>query len=165
MPETPLLLTADEYERHIAELRELRRILESDLPALLRDAKAFVASDASEEIAQIEEDHAVVRARIDFLRTLLDEATVLPVDADPELATVGRAIDVEYVRTGRVRSYVLEGSVPYGARGISARSPVGAALMGRRSGEQVEVELPDGRREALRIVAVRDPRRQEAAAA
>lgn len=161
---SPLLLTADEFERRRGELRELRRIRDADLPQLLRAAKTFVDSDASEEIAQIAEDHAVVLVRIAWLERLLDEAAVLAPGADPQLATVGRAVDVEYVRTGRRKTYVLAGTVPHGPQGVSARSPVGAALMGRTGGEVVEVELPGGRVEALRILAVRDPGREASAA-
>ena len=40
---------------------------------------------------------------------------------------------------------------------MSARSPVGQALMGRRVGDVVAVELPTGRVEELRIVAIAPP--------
>jgi transcription elongation GreA/GreB family factor len=37
---------------------------------------------------------------------------------------------------------------------VSVRSPVGRALMGRRAGDVVAIELPSGRVESLQIVAV-----------
>jgi transcription elongation GreA/GreB family factor len=40
---------------------------------------------------------------------------------------------------------------------VSVSSPVGAALIGRRPGEAVEIELPGGSSRQLEIVAVSRP--------
>jgi transcription elongation factor GreA len=164
MPD-PLLLTAAEHARYRSELRELYHIRDRDLPRLLRDARSFAASDATEEMMQIEDDHAVVQARIEWLEELLGESTIVADDADERIATLGRAVEVEYLRTGRMKTFVLAGSAASrGAGTVSARSPVGRALMGRTSGDVVAVELPGGRTEQLRVVAVR-PAPSEAEAA
>jgi transcription elongation factor GreA len=153
---TPILTRA-EYERYRRELDELRRVRDRDLPALLRDARGFVANDATEEIAQIRDDHAAVEARIARIDRLLAEATVFE-DADPSDGRVvpGRAVTVRYVRTGAVTSYIV-GTGGDGAK-VSAQSPVGQALMGRRAGDVVSVALPSGRSEEIEIVSVRTRR-------
>jgi hypothetical protein len=46
---------------------------------------------------------------------------------------------------------------------LTARSPVGQALMGRRAGDVVSAELPAGGIESLRIVAIMPPLAAEAA--
>jgi transcription elongation GreA/GreB family factor len=46
---------------------------------------------------------------------------------------------------------------------VSARSPVGRSVMGRRAGDIVSVELPSGRVESLRIVAIAPPLTADAA--
>jgi transcription elongation GreA/GreB family factor len=38
---------------------------------------------------------------------------------------------------------------------VSAVSPVGAALLGRRRGERVTVELPKGRKLKLQVLAIK----------
>ena len=150
-----VLLTAAEHRRFAAELTELQRIRDRDLPDLLRNARTFVAEDALEEIAQIREDDAFVRARIAHLEDLLADAAVAAGSEAAHIATLGRTVDVQYLRTGRVRRFRLAGSVASAADGaVSARSPVGRALMGRAEGDVVSVELPNGRAEELRLLAV-----------
>src|SRR5690242_10172361 len=66
-------------------------------------------------------------------------------------------------RMRRARGFVSADAAGGDARSVSARSPVGRALMGRRAGDVVSVDLPSGRVEALRIVAVTAPPAVEAA--
>jgi transcription elongation factor GreA len=151
-----LLLSAAEYARYRSELDELRRSRDRDLPQLLRDARTYVVNDAIEEIAQIEDDDAIVRARIGWLQDLLDDATVVADGEAAHVATLGRAVEVEYMRTGKRRRFVLAGSAASGGpRTVSARSPVGQAVMGRATGDVVTAELPGGRIEELRLLSVR----------
>lgn len=152
----PPLLTPDEYERYGEELERLREIRDRDLPGLLREARTFVANDAAEEIIQIREDQAVVDARIGRLEVLLATAQVIDGDLAPHVVTLGRSVEVEYLRTGKVANYRIAGVPPSsaGEGTVSAASPIGAALMGRSPGDIVAVELPHGRVENLRVVSV-----------
>src|SRR5215213_7086923 len=76
-PNSASLITRADYEQYRADLQELRRVRDRDLPELLRDARGFVASDAEEEIAQIRDDHVFVDARIAHLDALLRHAEVI----------------------------------------------------------------------------------------
>ena len=150
-----LLLTPVEYDAWVQELERLTEIRDRDLPALLRDARSFVAGDAAEEIIQIHEDQVVVDDRIRRLEGLLRSAHVIEDDLAPEVATLGRSVEVEYLRTGKVRTYRIAGiPAECGSGTVSAASPLGAALMGRSPDDIVAVELPGGRVEELRIIAV-----------
>src|SRR5215217_7256877 len=155
-PKSASLLTRADYERYRADLRELRRVRDRDLPELLRDARGFVASDAEEEIAQIREDHVFVESRIAQLEGLLRDAQVIADSEAPGIAFPGRIVDVEYTRSGKQATYRIA-SPGSGARPgtVSAGSPVGQGLIGRGRGDRVSVELPSGRAEELRVVAVR----------
>src|SRR3954469_5290870 len=88
------LLTRADYEQCRADLEELRRVRDRDLPELLRDARGFVASDADEEIGQIRDDHVFVEGRIAHLEALLLEARVMGDSAAPDVAFPGRIVDV-----------------------------------------------------------------------
>jgi transcription elongation factor GreA len=149
-----VLLTAAEYKALHEELARLRDLRTHELPRRLREAKSFVGADASEEIAQIQDEQDVVNARIARLDVLLRTARVVG-DHASDVVSVGHAVEVEYLASGRVLTYHVSGagySMQPGA--LSARSPVGVALLGRRPGETVAVELPNGRLEALRILSV-----------
>src|SRR5215210_5875168 len=157
-PNSALLLTRADYEQYRADLQELRRVRDRDLPELLRDARGFVASDAEEEIAQIRDDHVFVESRIAQLEALLRDAQVLIDTEAPGMAFLGRIVEVENTRSGERTSYRIAGAGVAGEPGtVSAGSPVGRALIGRVRGDVVRVELPGGRAEELRIVAVRQP--------
>ena len=74
-------------------------------------------------------------------------------------AAVGLGTTVEYVELpeGRPRTVTL--AHPIGAdagRGrISVLSPVGRALLGRRPGSAIEIALPSGRMQRIKVVSVR----------
>jgi transcription elongation factor GreA len=155
-PNSASLLTRADYEQHRAHLDELRRVRDRDLPKLLRDARGFVASDAEEEIAQIRDDHVFVEARIAQLEALLRDAHVIGDSEAPDVAFPGRVVDVEYTRNGKQATYRIASAGSAARPGtVSAGSPVGQGLIGRAGGDRVSVELPNGRAEELRIVAVR----------
>jgi transcription elongation factor GreA len=153
-PQAPLLTPA-EYGAYLRRLEDLREIRDRDLPELMRDARSFVASDAAEEVVQIQEDFAVVDGRIARLEELIRTARV--VHAGPaDVVCPGRTVEVEYLRTATVTSYRVAGTPPTSDIGTaSAASPMGRAIIGRCAGDLVTVRLPAGRVEQLRILAVR----------
>jgi transcription elongation factor GreA len=149
------LLTPEEYELYRAQLADLHRIRDRDLPELLRQARGFVANDAVEEISQIQEDQIVVDARIAQLESLLREARVITArEFADDVAAIGRTVTVRYRGTGTLATYHLRGSAGTDGRTVSAGSPVGRALLGRLPGDAVSVELPGGRVEELEVLAV-----------
>jgi transcription elongation factor GreA len=159
-----VILGASEFAEYEQELGRLRAVRARDLPARFRRAREYVGADAAEEIAHIQEDSAVIGARIARLEDLLRTAIVLPEVPGQGVATLGCTVEVEYERTGRRASYRLDGIASGGdARSVSARSPVGRALMGRRAGDVVSVDLPSARVESLQIVAIISPPAADAA--
>lgn len=150
-----LLLGAAEYVAYEDELLRLRGIRDRELPERLRQARGFVAADAAEEIAHIQEERTVMDARIARLEDLLHTATVIPDGAASDLVTLGTTVEVAYPRKRRRATYRLGGTASASdARVVSARSPVGRALMGRRAGDVVAAHLPGGRIEHLEILGV-----------
>jgi transcription elongation factor GreA len=135
------------YEEHQRELQSLRRIRDRDLPRQFRDLRGFVASDAADEMVGLHEDQALVERRIARLEELLRAARSLIDDAPSGVVALGRTVDVEDLRTGKVMRYrLVERGAPatHGQATVSAASPTGQALIGRSSGDVVKVTLPDG---------------------
>ena len=78
------------------------------------------------------------------LRSILERAHVLPLG---ERAIVGSHLRVRYVDGDSARyELVVPTEVDTEAGRISFESPVGAALMGTRAGDEVEVVTPAGAR-------------------
>jgi transcription elongation factor GreA len=158
VPSVGLVLRASEYAQYEHEVDRLRATRARSLPERLRQARGYVSADTAEEIAHIHEEHAVMDARIARLEELLRTATVIADGPDDDVATLGCAVEVEYERTGRRATYRLSGiAAAADGRSVSARSPVGQALMGSRAGDVVSVELPSGRVERLRIATITPP--------
>jgi transcription elongation factor GreA len=159
-----LVIGASEFAEYERELHRLRAIRDREVPDRMRQARGFVAADTAEEIAHIQDDHVVSDARIARLEDLLRMATVLLDGPADGVVTLGCTVEVEYERTGRRASYRLNG-IASGTddRSVSARSPVGRAVMGRRAGDVVSVQLPSGRVESLQIVAITPPLAADAA--
>jgi transcription elongation factor GreA len=138
---------------HEAELLRLRGIRDRELPERLREARRFVAADTAEEIAHIQEERTVMDARIARLEDLLHTATVVPDGPASDLVTLGVTVEVAYPRKRGRATYRLTGTASASdGRSVSARSPVGRALMGRRAGDLVSAHLPGGRIEQLEIL-------------
>jgi transcription elongation factor GreA len=150
----PLALTRREYERYQEQLRDLRDRRAVELREQLREVRTYVSSDASEEMQQILEDQAYTEARITELEDLLRTAVVVDDDEAGDVVRVGSAVELEWLSTGRRATYHLSGTGGNGTNSISARSPVGAMLLGRRVDDVATVTLPNGRSERLRVLSV-----------
>lgn len=157
-------ISASEFAEYEQQLGRLRAVRARDLPDRFRQAREYAGADAAEDIAHIREDSAVIDARIARLEDRLRTAVVVPDGRSDGVATLGSIVEVAYERTGRRATYRLNG-IPSGggARSVSARSPVGRALMGGRAGDVVSVDLPSGRVESIRIVAITTPPAEDAA--
>lgn len=151
-------LTADEWERYTTELGELRERRAQDVPEQMRQVRDFVTEDAVEELVQLQNSHAAMDLRIARLEDLLLDCDIVPSDVDGSAVTVGCTVVVEYLRTGRSAQFHLVGlgaPVRSEARYVSARSPVGQAVLGRVVDDIVTVALPTGAQEVLRIACIR----------
>jgi transcription elongation factor GreA len=103
------------------------------------------------------EDQAHLETRIKRLREHRRNALIVDSNTEDAAFSFGRTAEVLDEASGAVHTWTLVGSteanIPQGK--LSAQSPVGKALLGRRAGETVEVQTPGGARRYLvqRLVA------------
>lgn len=151
--EDPECLVSPEGRRRLeSQLAELRALRDGDLRDRMRVAQA--GGDADEQLA-IREEEAVVSARIAAVERLLGRARVVdPDEVDEGVVVLGATVALRDAASGRTHEHVLVGMHEADQpRAMSVASPVGRAVIGRRPGETVEVELPDGRSRRLTIVS------------
>jgi len=98
---------------------------------------------------------------MDMDRVMDEDNVILARAADesrmePNRAAVGSVVSYEELasRTRRAVTLTPPGLANPAAGLVSVLSPVGRALLGRRSGEEVDAELPDGRALRLRVAGV-----------
>jgi transcription elongation factor GreA len=141
-------------ERDLASLRAERH----EIPARLRIAREFGDTANNDEHQAIREEEAVLAARIARLEDVLARATDVDHAGIDDSVTIGASVTVVDVDTREKLDYVVGSAHGALSRGtVSALSPVGRALRGRRVGERVSVQLPHGRRREFRLCEIRPP--------
>lgn len=142
-------------ERELASLHAERR----EIPARLRIAREFGDTANNDEHQAIREDEAVLAARIARLEDILARATEVDHTDVDDSVTIGSSVTVVDVDTQEKRDYAIGSAHGALSRGtVSALSPVGQALLGRRVGDLVSVQLPHGRRRKFKLCEIRPPR-------
>jgi transcription elongation factor GreA len=152
----PVTIAAREaLERDLSSLRAEQR----EIPARLRIAREFGDSANNDEHQAIREEEAVLAARIARLEDILIRTAVVERDNADDSVTIGSSVSVVDVDTGERLEYVIGSAHGVLSRGtVSALSPVGRALLGRRVGETASIQLPRGRRKKLELREIRHPR-------
>jgi transcription elongation factor GreA len=164
-PATGAISTSDEVlvtaaarralERNLARLRVEQRAI----PARLRVAREFGDMANNDEHLAIREEEAVLASRIARLEDILSRATEVHHAPAEESVTIGSTVTVLDVDTQEKLEYVIGSAHGVLSRGtVSALSPVGRALLGRRVGERAAVQLPHFRRRELELSDIRHPR-------
>ena len=151
-PITPTGLIALEAEIKELETAGRRAMAERILAAReLGD----LSENADYHIAK--EDQAHLETRIKSLRERRLNAVIVETDAEDAAFAFGRTAEVLDEESGKVLTWTIVGSTEadLGQGKLSAQSPVGKALLGRRAGESVEVQTPRGGRvyRVQRVVA------------
>ena len=148
-------MTQEGYERLQSELLTLTTTARRELAERLRDARAAGANPAENgDLIDALDESALLEQRIGELTSRLATARVAAPAAHDGVAAIGTRVSLR-TRDGEMLHYELVGAGeadPARWR-ISISSPVGEAIVGRRAGDQVDIEAPR-RRVRVELVAV-----------
>jgi transcription elongation factor GreA len=140
-------LTRQGYDRLKSELDQLlaeQQEREAQMEDLYRDPDRNNDEEAAEfEVRTMKE---YVDERIGHLRYVLERADVMQEDLDPQRINAGDRVIVWDLQVRQEHTFNLVSGEEVGITedGVSVDSPVGKALLGRRSGDTIEIEVPDG---------------------
>jgi transcription elongation factor GreA len=155
MPEKQTFLTREGKAKLLAEMEFLRHTKRPEVTERIHQAIEQGTSDDNAELEAAKNEQAFVEGRIHTLENLLASATLIDSNhAAGEAIRLGSTVTVRD-QDGSEVVWTIVGSAeasPKNGR-ISNESPVGRALMGRKSGEKVTVQVPAGATEYA-IVAV-----------
>jgi transcription elongation factor GreA len=142
------LITPAGLSRLTDQLAHLKSAGRAEVTQRLREAFARGAGvNASAEYQAARDDQALLEWRIAELETRLELVRVAEADPDNGMVDVGELVRLRDLDSSAWVEYEVVGPLeadPVAGR-ISAASPLGRALLGRRKGEAVEVEAPGGR--------------------
>jgi transcription elongation factor GreA len=128
---------ADALREELAGLEGPRRV---EIVAAIKKAREFGDLSENFEYHAAKNEQGLLEARIRTLRSRLDGAQIVE-EASSDAVGIGSVIDVED-DTGQTMT--VEISAVGGAGTVSPTSPLGAALLGRKVGETVDVQAPRG---------------------
>ncbi len=130
----------DELYRRIHEEREK---IKNDIAT----ARSFGDLSENSEYDEARNDQAKNEARIKELEELIENATILDESSiDSSVISLGSTVKVLNMDMNAECVYDLVGSNesnPMVGK-ISDQSPIGTALIGKREGEEISVEVPNG---------------------
>lgn len=139
-------LTPEGAEALRLELDDLIKIRRPELAQRLREAVADGDLKENANYHDTKEQQSMVEGRIQYLEDILRRATVVVNDGPSDTVRIGSSVTIQEVGTEEDETYILVGAAEANPREgkLSERSPIGAALMGRKRGDKVKVNTPDG---------------------
>jgi transcription elongation factor GreA len=142
-----ILLTKEGYEKIIAEHEELVSVKRKEVSERLKEAISYGDISENSEYDAAKNEQAELEERIHKLETMIRKAKIIDEnEMSRDHVNVGLKVKVKVHETGDETEYIIVGSTeadPFEGK-ISNESAVGAALLGRKLGETVEIQVPDG---------------------
>lgn len=142
-------LTKQGYEALKKELADLKKNARPQNIKAIEEARAHGDLSENAEYAAAKDRQSFIEGRISALEFKLAQADIIETKKLPkDRAVFGSKVVLENVETGEGVSYQLvgpdESDIENGR--ISVSSPLGKAILGRKPGDELSLEVPGGKR-------------------
>jgi len=145
MSEQTVYLTREGYERLQSELDYLRKVRRQEVARRLHDALAEGDLLENAELEAARNEQAFVEGRILELERMLGSAEIIEAAQSGEVVSLGSRVTIVEDNYPPETYHIIDSAEADPSEGrISFKSPLGRALMGRRVGDEVRVNAPDG---------------------
>lgn len=146
--ESEIILTPNGLKKIEQELEHLRGVRRKEVAERIRESKQFGEFSENSEYDDAKTEQAFVEGRILDLKQIILNAHVIEKKEIPtKVVGIGSKVKVRDMKTKDEWEYTIVGSVeadPSENR-ISNESPVGQALVDKKVGDVIEVEIPAGK--------------------
>lgn len=141
-----ILVTEEGYKRLQDELEYLVRNKRREVAERLREAKEFGDLTENSEYEDAKNEQAFVEGRIAQINEILSRAEIIVGNNTSGAVGVGSLVTLRDVVSGELFEYRLVSSIESDPLNnlISYESPLGTAILDRKLGEKVRVEIPHG---------------------
>ncbi len=129
----------DELKKELSELIALR----SDIANRIKTAREFGDLSENMEYSAARQDQERNEARISEIEHILSNVQVITAPKNDNKVVLGSTVKLTS-DAGKVKEFQVVGTVeadPLSGK-ISDESPIGVALMGKKSGDKIEIKLP-----------------------
>lgn len=154
-----VIVTREGYQKLEQDLDILRTVKRKEVADKIKVARGYGDLSENAEYDAAKEEQAIVEARIADLEATLKVARIID-DSELSNDTVSIGMRVKILAEGDdpedAEEYDITGSseADMNLNRISDESPVGAALIGHKAGDEVDVTLPNGNIIVYKVLAV-----------
>jgi transcription elongation factor GreA len=149
------LITAEGYAAIEREVTQLEGEGRREIAERIKIARDWGDISENAEYDAAKNEQALLEGRIAKLRDRLTNAVVVKATAKSKtVVAVGSKVTFDDGKAEQTVLIVGHGEADLAAGRISAVSPIGSALMGRRKGDKAQVQTPRGKAKKLTVVTV-----------
>lgn len=142
-----VFFTPEGLEKIENEIEYLKTVRRKEVSERIKVALGYGDLSENSEYDEAKNEQAQVEERIAKLELMVRNSKIIDEkDLNTDVVNIGSTVVVKEVKTDEEDEYTIVGSAeadPLDGK-ISNESPVGQALIGKKVGDVVEVEVPDG---------------------
>ena len=147
MENKEILLTQEGYDNRENELEYLKTEKRTEIAERIKVALGFGDLSENSEYDEAKNAQAENETKIANLEAKLRYAKIIDEsEIDTKSVQVGNTVTVKDLEFNEEEEYTIVGSteVDLSQNKISNESPIGAALLGAKKGEEIEIKVPAG---------------------
>ena len=141
------ILTADGARELEEQLEKLKTVTRKEVAEQIKKAREFGDISENAEYDEAKNEQARIEGEIIELEKKLRSAMIIDEKGiDTKTVSLGAHVSLEDIKSKTKMEFTIVGSTEANPakKRISNESPVGAALLGHKKGEKVEVSTPGG---------------------
>lgn len=138
-----------------SELENLTTVVRPEVVNAIKEARALGDLSENAEYHAAREKQGQVESRIRELEYLIENATIIKESASNKVS-IGSIVEIKYIDDDETEEYKIVGSTeadPFNNK-ISNESPIAKAILGKKVGDIVSVESPNGNYD-IQIISIK----------
>ncbi|MBR4351176.1 MAG: transcription elongation factor GreA [Bacilli bacterium] len=150
-----IFLTKEGLNELQEELKDLKENKRPEVINQIKEARAQGDLSENAEYHAAKDKQGQIEARIKEIEYLIDNATLIS-NTKSSTIKVGSTVEIEYVDDKETDTYKIVGSTeadPFENK-ISNESPIAVAIIGKKVGDVVSIESPNGSYD-IKIVSIK----------
>lgn len=139
-------LTSAGLDEIKSELDTLKKVKRPEIIKAIKEARALGDLSENADYHAAREEQAIIEGRIQELEYMVDNAVIITEGASDRVK-MGVNVTIKYEDDDNTEEYKIVGSMeadPFDNK-ISNESPIAKAIMGKKKGDVVTVESPNGK--------------------
>lgn len=139
-------LTSAGLDEIKSELDTLKKVKRPEIIKAIKEARALGDLSENADYHAAREEQAIIEGRIQELEYMVDNAVIITEGASDRVK-MGVNVTIKYEDDDETEEYKIVGSMeadPFDNK-ISNESPIAKAIMGKKKGDVVTVESPNGK--------------------